>query len=105
MKRVVLGGSGGRAAYKSVELLRQLTESGHDVTVAPTESALAFVGAPTWSAPSGEPVSASAWDAVREVPHARTVQVAALVVVAPATANTLAKAAPGLADDLLTNTL
>src|SRR3954452_22997543 len=105
MKRVVLGGSGGRAAYKSVELLRLLTESGHDVTVVPTESALSFVGAPTWAALSGKPVSTRVWDEVHQVPHVRIGQSADLVVVAPATADLLAKAAHGLADDLLTNTL
>ncbi|MGZ6827990.1 MAG: flavoprotein, partial [Mycobacteriales bacterium] len=105
MPRVVLGVAGGIAAYKAVELLRQLTETGHDVTVVPTDSALEFVGAPTWSALSGKPVTASTWDAVHEVPHVRIGQEADLVVVAPATANLLAKAAHGLADDLLTNTL
>jgi len=88
-----------------VELLRQLTETGHDVRVVPTASALAFVGAPTWSALSGQPVSASTWDDVHEVPHVRIGQAADLVVVAPATADLLARAAHGLADDLLTNTL
>ena len=105
MHRVVLGVAGGIAAYKAVELLRQLTESGHDVRVVPTASALEFVGAPTWAALSGKPVSASTWDDVHEVPHVRLGQQADLVVVAPATANLLAKAAHGLADDLLTNTL
>ena len=103
--QVVLGVTGGIAAYKAVELLRQLTESGHDVRVIPTESALAFVGAPTWSALSGSPVTASAWDEVHLVPHVKLGQAADLVVVAPATANLLAKAAHGLADDLLTSTL
>ena len=102
---VVLGVSGGIAAYKAVELLRLLTESGHDVTVVPTESALTFVGAPTWAALSGKPVSTSVWDEVHQVPHVRIGQNADLVVVAPATADLLAKAAHGLADDLLTNTL
>ena len=105
MARVVLGVSGGIAAYKAVELLRALTETGHDVRVVPTTSALAFVGAPTWAALSGKPVTASAWDDVHEVPHVRIGQEADLVVVAPATANLLAKAAHGLADDLLTTTL
>ncbi|MFN2536595.1 MAG: bifunctional phosphopantothenoylcysteine decarboxylase/phosphopantothenate--cysteine ligase CoaBC [Mycobacteriales bacterium] len=105
MPKVVLGVAGGIAAYKAVELLRQLTATGHDVTVVPTESALEFVGAPTWAALSGKPVSASTWDRVHEVPHVRIGQEADLVVVAPATANLLAKAAHGLADDLLTNTL
>jgi phosphopantothenoylcysteine decarboxylase/phosphopantothenate--cysteine ligase len=103
--RVVLGVSGGIAAYKACELLRRFTESGHDVTVVPTASALRFVGAPTWAALSGKPVTTEVWDSVHEVPHVRIGQAAALVVVAPATADVLAKAAHGLADDLLTNTL
>ena len=105
MSRVVLGVAGGIAAYKAVELLRRLSESGHEVRVVPTESALEFVGAPTWAALSGHPVSPSTWDAVHEVPHVHIGQQADLVVVAPATANLLAKAAHGIADDLLTNTL
>ena len=71
----------------------------------PTDSALHFVGAATWSALSGHPVSTEVWDDVHEVPHVRIGQAADLVVVAPATADMLAKAAHGLADDLLTNTL
>jgi phosphopantothenoylcysteine decarboxylase / phosphopantothenate---cysteine ligase len=102
---VVLGVTGGIAAYKACELLRRLTESGHDVTVVPTASALRFIGAATWAALSGKPVSAEVWDDVHEVPHVRIGQTADLVVVAPATADVLAKAAHGLADDLLTNTL
>lgn len=97
--------SGGIAAYKSCELLRRFTESGHDVTVVPTHAALEFVGAATWAALSGHPVSADVWECVHEVPHVRIGQSADLVVVAPATADLLAKAAYGLADDLLTNTL
>ncbi len=103
--RVVLGVSGGIAAYKACELLRRFTESGHDVTVVPTASALEFVGAATWAALSGKPVSTDVWTSVHEVPHVRIGQQATLVVVAPATADLLAKAAHGLADDLLTNTL
>jgi phosphopantothenoylcysteine decarboxylase / phosphopantothenate---cysteine ligase len=103
--RVVLGVTGGIAAYKACELLRRLTESGHDVTVVPTAAALRFVGPATWSALSGRPVTAEVWDAVHEVPHVRTGQDADLVVVAPATADLLAKAAHGLADDLLSSTL
>jgi phosphopantothenoylcysteine decarboxylase / phosphopantothenate---cysteine ligase len=103
--RVVLGVSGGIAAYKACELLRRFTESGHDVTVVPTASALRFVGSPTWAALSGKPVSDEVWADVHEVPHVRIGQTADLVVVAPATADLLAKAAHGLADDLLTNTL
>ncbi|MFD9287927.1 bifunctional phosphopantothenoylcysteine decarboxylase/phosphopantothenate--cysteine ligase CoaBC [Streptomyces sp. NPDC060030] len=103
--KVVLGVSGGIAAYKACELLRRLTESGHDVRVVPTEASLNFVGAATWSALSGNPVSTEVWESVHEVPHVRIGQAADLVVVAPATADMLAKAAHGLADDLLTNTL
>lgn len=103
--RVVLGVSGGIAAYKACELLRRLTESGHDVRVVPTASALHFVGEATWSALSGNPAGTEVWESVHEVPHVRIGQSADLVVVAPATADMLAKAAHGLADDLLTNTL
>ncbi|SEG84160.1 phosphopantothenoylcysteine decarboxylase / phosphopantothenate--cysteine ligase [Nonomuraea solani] len=103
--KVVLGVSGGIAAYKACELLRLFTESGHEVRVVPTREALKFVGAPTWAALSGHPVSAEVWDDVHEVPHVRIGQRADLVVVAPATADVLARAAHGLAGDLLTNTL
>jgi phosphopantothenoylcysteine decarboxylase/phosphopantothenate--cysteine ligase len=103
--RVVLGVSGGIAAYKAAELLRRFTESGHDVTVVPTAAALRFVGAPTWAALSGRPVHTEVWESVEDVPHVRIGQGADLVVVAPATADLLARAAHGLADDLLTNTL
>ncbi|MCF6377668.1 bifunctional phosphopantothenoylcysteine decarboxylase/phosphopantothenate--cysteine ligase CoaBC [Nocardioides KLBMP 9356] len=103
--RVVLGVSGGIAAYKACELLRRFTESGHDVTVVPTAAALEFVGAPTWAALSGKPVSSEVWHDVHAVPHVQIGQHADVVVVAPATADMLAKAAHGLADDLLTNTL
>ena len=104
-RRIVLGVSGGIAAYKACELLRRLTEAGHDVTVVPTEAALRFVGEPTWSALSGKPVRTSVWDDVHRVPHVRLGQDADLVVVAPATADLMAKAAHGLADDLLSTTL
>ncbi|MEU6210577.1 bifunctional phosphopantothenoylcysteine decarboxylase/phosphopantothenate--cysteine ligase CoaBC [Streptomyces sp. NPDC047023] len=103
--KVVLGVSGGVAAYKACELLRRLTESGHDVRVVPTASSLNFVGEATWAALSGNPASTRVWETVHEVPHVRIGQGADLVVVAPATADMLAKAAHGLADDLLTNTL
>ena len=102
---VVLGVSGGIAAYKACELLRRFTESGHEVTVVPTAAALEFVGAPTWAALSGKPVATDVWSGVHEVPHVRIGQAADLVVVAPATADLMARAAHGLADDLLTNTL
>ena len=102
---MVLGVGGGIAAYKVCELLRRLTESGHHVRVVPTEAALRFVGAPTWAALSGQPVETGVWETVHEVPHVRIGQSADLVFVAPATADIMAKAAAGLADDLLTNTL
>ena len=104
-KRVILGVTGGIAAYKACSLLRLLTESGCDVTVVPTAAALSFVGAPTWAALSGKPVSTDLWTDAHEVPHVRLGQQADLVVVAPATAHLVARAAHGLADDLLTNTL
>ena len=103
--RVVLGVSGGIAAYKAASLLRRFTESGHDVTVVPTEAALQFVGAPTWAALSGKPVATDVWSSVDRVPHVRIGQDADHVVVAPATADLLARAATGQADDLLTATL
>ncbi len=102
---VVLGVAGGIAAYKAVLLLRLLTESGHRVQVVPTAAALEFVGAATWEALSGRRVSHRVWDDVPDVPHVRIGQQADLVVVAPATADLLARAAHGLADDLLTSTL
>jgi phosphopantothenoylcysteine decarboxylase / phosphopantothenate---cysteine ligase len=106
MKRhIVLGVTGGIAAYKACLLLRLLTEAGHDVRVVPTAAALEFVGAPTWAALSGHPVATSVWDDVHEVPHVRIGQQADLVIVAPATADLLARAAHGLANDLLTNVL
>lgn len=105
MAEIVLGVSGGIAAYKSAELLRLFTESGHSVRVVPTVSSLNFVGAATWEALSGKPVQAEVFEHVDEVAHVRIGQGADLVVVAPATANILAKAAHGIADDLLTNTL
>jgi phosphopantothenoylcysteine decarboxylase/phosphopantothenate--cysteine ligase len=103
--RVVLGVGAGIAAYKACELLRRLTESGHDVRVVPTRDALQFVGAATWEALSGHRVDSSVFDDVPGVPHVRLGRETDLVVVAPATANLLAKAAHGIADDLLTNTL
>jgi len=104
-RHVVLGVSGGIAAYKACSLLRLLTESGHRVRVVPTAAALRFVGAPTWEALSGQPVRSGVFEDVHEVPHVRIGQDADLVVVAPATADLLARAAHGIADDLLTSTL
>jgi len=103
--RVILGVGGGIAAYKVADLLRRLTESGHDVQVVPTEAALNFVGAATWAALSHHPVAADVWTGVEDVPHVQLGRDADLVVIAPATADLLARAAHGLADDLLTNTL
>lgn len=103
--RIVLGVTGGIAAYKACSLLRLFAEGGHDVTVAPTAAALKFVGAPTWAALSGKAVVTDVWTEVHKVPHVRLGQHADLVVVAPATADLLARAAHGLADDLLTNVL
>ncbi|MGC4112681.1 MAG: bifunctional phosphopantothenoylcysteine decarboxylase/phosphopantothenate--cysteine ligase CoaBC [Nocardioides sp.] len=105
VRSVVLGVAGGIAAYKAAELLRRFTESGHDVTVVPTPSALHFVGEATWAALSGKPVHTQVWESVHEVPHVRLGQHADLVVVAPATADLIARAANGRADDLLTNVL
>lgn len=99
--RIILGVSGGIAAYKACELLRLLTEAGHSVRVVPSPAALTFVGSATWAALSGQPVSASLWDSVDEVPHVRLAQEADLVLVAPATADRMARAALGRADDLL----
>ncbi|MBX6372252.1 MAG: bifunctional phosphopantothenoylcysteine decarboxylase/phosphopantothenate--cysteine ligase CoaBC [Acidothermus sp.] len=99
--RIVLGVGGGIAAYKVCELLRLLTEAGYDVTVVPTRDALRFVGAATWEALSGKPVRAGLWRDVHDVPHVRIGRQAELVVVAPATADLLARAVAGLADDLL----
>ncbi|MGH8883547.1 MAG: bifunctional phosphopantothenoylcysteine decarboxylase/phosphopantothenate--cysteine ligase CoaBC, partial [Stackebrandtia sp.] len=102
---VVLGVSGGIAAYKACELLRLFTESGHAVTVVPTAAALRFVGEPTWAALSGRPIATGVFDDAHEVPHVRLGRHADLVVVAPATADLMARAASGRADDLLTATL
>ncbi|AMO61743.1 phosphopantothenoylcysteine decarboxylase/phosphopantothenate--cysteine ligase [Mycolicibacterium phlei] len=104
-KRIIVGVAGGIAAYKAATVVRQLTEAGHDVRVIPTESALKFVGAATFEALSGNPVHTGVWDDVHEVPHVRLGQQADLVVVAPATADLMARAVAGRADDLLTATL
>ena len=105
MTKVVLGVGGGIAAYKAADLLRKLTESGSDVQVVPTAAALQFVGAATWSALSHHPVASDVWTGAEDVPHVQLGRQAELVIVAPATADLLARAAHGLADDLLTNTL
>ncbi|MEY4901077.1 MAG: hypothetical protein RI895_1499, partial [Actinomycetota bacterium] len=102
---IVLGVSGGIAAYKVAYILRLLTEAGHNVHVVPTQASLNFVGSATWEALSGNPVNAQVWDDVAEVPHVRIGQAADLVIVAPATADLLSRAASGAANDLLTNVL
>lgn len=102
---VVVGVTGGIAAYKTVHLVRLLVKEGHEVHVVPTEDAVRFVGLPTWEAISRNPVTTSVHDDVARVRHVALGQAADLVVVAPATANTLAKMATGLADDLLGTTL
>ena len=104
-KRIVVGVAGGIAAYKAATVVRQLTEAGHQVRVIPTESALRFVGAATFEALSGQPVQTGVFDNVPQVPHVAIGQAADLVVVAPATADLLARATHGRADDLLTATL
>jgi phosphopantothenoylcysteine decarboxylase / phosphopantothenate---cysteine ligase len=103
--RIVLGVGAGIAAYKSCELLRLFTESGHRTRVVPTPDALRFVGKATWAALSGEPVATGVWADVHDVPHVRLGQTADLVFVAPATADLLARAAAGRSDDLLTAVL
>src|SRR4029450_6439687 len=105
VSRIVLGVSGGVAAYKAALLLRAFTEAGHDVRVVPTPSALRFVGAATFEALSGNPVTTDVWDDVPEVAHVRIGREAELVGGAPAPADLLARAATGRADDLLTATL
>ena len=104
-RRIVLGVTGGIAAYKAADLLRRLSERGHEVTVVPTAAALEFVGEATWAALSHRPVVADVWAGAHDIPHVRLGREADLVVVAPATADLLARAAHGIADDLLTNTL
>ena len=103
--RIVLGVAGGIAAYKSVLLLRLLREAGHSVRVVPTRAALEFVGRATWEALSGEPVTTDVFEDVDQVAHVAVGKSAELVIVAPATADLLARASTGQADDLLTATL
>ena len=105
MARVILGVGAGIAAYKACELLRLFKENGHAVRVIPTPDALRFVGEPTWAALSGEPVTTDVWAGVADVPHVKLGQGADLVIVAPATADLLARAVAGLSGDLLTATL
>ena len=103
--RVVVGVSGGIAAYKACHLVRNFTEAGDEVRVIPTQNALNFVGAATFEALSGNPVDTGVFTRVDEVQHVRVGQEADLIVVAPATADFMARAAAGRADDLLTSTI
>jgi len=103
--RIVLGVGAGIAAYKACELLRLFTEAGHSVRVVPTPDSLNFVGAATWAALSGQPAVTTAFDDVHQVPHVRIGQDADLVIVAPATADLMARAAAGMSGDLLTAVL
>src|SRR3954462_8071531 len=103
--RVVVGITGGIAAYKAVQVGRSLVLAGHDVHVVPTAAALRFGGRPTLEAISRNPVEPDLYEGVAEVRHVALGQSAALIVIAPATANTLAKLAAGLADDLLGTTV
>ena len=102
---VVVGVTGGIAAYKAVSVVRALVLAGHDVHVVATENALRFVGRPTLEAISRNTVHSDLYEGVAEVRHVAIGQAADLIVVAPATANTIAKLAAGLADDLLGNTI
>ncbi|WP_417235083.1 bifunctional phosphopantothenoylcysteine decarboxylase/phosphopantothenate--cysteine ligase CoaBC [Arthrobacter sp.] len=104
-QRIVLGVGGGIAAYKVAALLRLFKESGRHVDVVPTEASLQFVGRATWEALSGRPVHTSVFEAVEDVNHVRLGQEADLVLIAPATADLLARLAAGMANDLLTNTV
>lgn len=102
---IIVGVTGGIAAYKAVHVIRLLTLRGHEVTVVPTEAALGFVGAPTFEAVSHHPVRTGLFERVAEVQHVSLGKGADLVLVVPTTANTIAKVAAGIADDLLTTTL
>ncbi len=102
-REVILGIGGGIAAYKSCDLLRRLQDRGYLVTVVPTPSSLNFVGAATWEALSGRPVTTQVWERVDEVRHVSLAKIADCVIIAPATADLIARIAAGRADDLLTN--
>lgn len=102
-REVVLGVGGGIAAYKSCELLRRLQDRGYSITVVPTPSSLNFVGKATWEALSGRPVNTQVWENVHTVPHVALAKSANFFLIAPATADLIARLAAGRADDLLTN--
>jgi len=102
-REVVLGVGGGIAAYKSCELLRRLQDRGYAITVVPTPSSLNFVGKATWEALSGRPVNTQVWENVHTVPHIAIAESSHFFLIAPATADLIARLAAGRADDLLTN--
>ena len=102
-REVILGVGGGIAAYKSCELLRRLQDRGYVLTVVPTPNSLNFVGAATWEALSGRPVTTQVWESVHTVPHVALAERADYFLIAPATADLIARLAMGRADDLLTN--
>lgn len=104
-RKIVLGVTGGIAAYKSCELLRRLLDRGLDVTVAPTENSLRFVGAATWEGLSGKKVSSSLWEDVAGGAHIELARDAELILVAPTTADFIARIAQGRSDDLLSATV
>ena len=104
-REVILGVGGGIAAYKSCDLLRRLQDQGFGVTVIPTPSSLNFVGSATWEALSGRPVTTSVWEKVDEVRHVSLGNSSDFIIIAPATADLIARIAQGRADDLLTNTV
>ena len=105
MSEVLLGVGGGIAAYKSCDLLRRLQDQGHQVTVIPTPASLNFVGKATWEALSGRQVHSEVWDAVHNVNHVQLGDQTDYILVAPATADLIARLAVGRADDLLTNAI
>ena len=104
-RQVILGVSGGIAAYKACDLLRRLQERGFEVTVIPTPSALNFVGKATWQALSGNPVTTEVWEEVESVRHISLGSANIPMLIAPATADVMARIAAGRADDLLTTTV
>jgi len=102
-RELILGVGGGISAYKSADLLRRLQDVGFGVSVIPTRASLNFVGSATWEALSGRPVNQNLWENVHEVPHIKRAREANLILIAPATADLIAKISGGIADDLLTN--
>ena len=102
-RKLLLGVSGGISAYKSCDLLRRLQEQGFIIDVVPTSASLNFVGKSTWEALSGRKVLTDLWSEVEKVPHISMAKENDLIVIAPTTADLLAKLASGRADDLLTN--